>query len=135
MRGVWDVGLRVGLHLHFPLHVRLAGGEPHFADEHVLHAHVARLQHLRLRIGGHGIELHHPLAARVGFGGLFLPGKLDHDLLTRRGLAPNRHRFVPLEHHVIGEDGGELHRGMRGGKNGEEREEGERFHGWRLLIP
>ena len=111
MRGVRDVGLRVGLHLHFPLHVRLAGGEPHFADQHVLHAHIARLQHLWLRIRGHGIELHHPFAARIGLRGLLLPRELDDDLLTGRGLAPNRHRFVPLEHHVVGEDGRQPHFG------------------------
>ncbi len=127
MRGVRDVGLRVGLHLHFPLHVRLAGGEPHLADQNVLHAHVARLEHLRLRVCGHGFELHHPLAARIGFRGLLLSRELHDDFLTGRGFAPNRHRFVPLKHHVVGEDGGKLHRSMCGRSEQEEIE--ERLHG------
>ena len=50
-----------------PLHVRLAGTHPHFADEHVLHrAFICSFDDERcgLGVGGQGVELDHPPAGR-----------------------------------------------------------------------
>ena len=90
-----------------PLHVRLPGSHPNFADEDVLEDHflasvVADDQLGRLVADLERIELDHPFAVLAGFRLLLLPGKLDGDLRARRAPTPDRHRHLALENGVVG---------------------------------
>ena len=108
-----------------PLHVRLAGADPHLADEDVFELHLvgALDAHRRgFRAGRHGIEFHGPLALRIGLAGLGLAAESDSDLRAGRVPAPDRVRLLLLKHHVVADDGGEFDFRVRGSR---EREEGE----------
>ena len=129
--------------VHGHRHVGLAGAEPDFADEDVLERDgVVGLDGEGLRVGGDGEvgEGDLPFAVVGGGGGLGLAGECDGDFLAGRGDAPNGDAGAALQHHVVGEDGGERYIGPGGqgaGGEGEESEAGKRtrqsFHakkGW-----
>ena len=105
---------------HRPLHVRLAGAEPDFTDHDIgqsdgLAVAAPQRQRAALAVGGERIQDGTPRAGLVGHGGFFLSGKFDRDPLTGRGLSPDGHRLVTLEHHIVGEDRRRLHRSGTGG--------------------
>jgi len=102
------LGVEVVRGLYRHRHVGLAGAEPDFADEDVLHFKLMTIlaRHDECaRFGGglEGVELEHPLAVRVGGGGLGLAREGDGDGFTRIGPAPDGHRLLALEDHVVGD--------------------------------
>lgn len=101
-----------------PLHVRLAAGEPHLADEQVgdfdrRQACLSHAQGAAIRAGLHGWELGEPTSVRVCRCGLSLAGEGNRHLLAGAGLAPDGDGFFPLQDSARLEEGG--HRDFRKG--------------------
>ena len=111
------------------LHVALARGEPHLADEDVLHLHrvhcrieqeafieLGHLHRAAFRRCLHRVEVNPPLAVKTNIDDLRLTGELNLDLLwrnralrlnenqrSRDHLAPDRHLHAALQHCAVGE--------------------------------
>jgi hypothetical protein len=117
-----------------PLHIALAAADPDFSDKDIVEADfIGTLDDhvLGIGIGRHGVEADFPCSFGVG-GDLFgLSCEGDRDFFTGIGPAPDRHGFVPLEHHMGIEDRGQRDGGGEG--RGEENRKGgrkeERSHG------
>ena len=98
-----------------PLHVRLAGGHPDLADEHIfkddLLAVAAGDGHLgRLGVRLQRLQLERPLTVLTGFGADLLACELDRDLRAGLAPAPDREIHLPLQDHVIAEGRAQLDR-------------------------
>ncbi len=112
-------------------HVGLPGGEPGFADEHVLDdervgASDCQVASFRRRL--ERIELDGPPALCVGGGRFLLAGELHRDVFSRISLSPDRGVHALLQDHVVPDDGGKryLGPGCRGG--GKKQEESGQAH-------
>jgi hypothetical protein len=66
------------------------------------------------------IELYLPAAIGAWGDGFFLLSEAHGDFFVRIRPAPDGRRHIALEHHVLGDDGGELHIGAREGSHREE---------------
>ena len=113
--GGLDFGVGVVGSLHGPRHVRLPGGNPHLADEHVgQRESVGAGDGQRVRsAGGHRRQGEAPRAVGVGARGRLLAVDRHRDGSVRRSPTPHRDGGVALEHHVIGEQDRELEVGGR----------------------
>ena len=128
LREVGEDVVVLGVAADAAVHVRLAGADPDFADEHVLNRERVRaLDRERERVTGlERIELHAPFALVVGLRRFGLAGNGDGDFFARRGGAPDRRGDVALKHHVIGDDRRQLDVRARGGSGTERGGEGQR---------
>ena len=90
------------------------------------------------RFGGglKGVELEHPLAVRVGGGGLGLAGKGDGHGFTRIGPAPDGHGLLALEDHVVGNRRGQAEAGgEEGGAAGQDgQQDGQKARGTHTYL-
>ena len=110
-RGI-DLSSRARDRFHVELHVRLSATRPDLAHDHVaddlgVAVRGADLHLPRFGAGGEGIELQRPFAIRIRRRGLALSGEFDGDLCSWLRPAPNGHRLIALEHHVVGKDRGQ----------------------------
>src|SRR5437588_3558318 len=89
------------------LHVRLAGDQPHLADQHVLNLNGVRPrngQGLRLGAGAQAKKFDTPFAVGTG-GGLFdLAGESDGYYLAGIRRSPDRYSGIAFEHHAVAQD-------------------------------
>ena len=111
---------------HPPLHVRLAAGDPDLAHQHVAQRDGIFPRDLQL-IRPAGFELLQfdgPLAV-PGLGGDFLPAEFHRHHLALVRPAPDWHRGVTLQDHVIAEETVELHVRPRRGNGGKQRDDGK----------
>ena len=114
------LGIEIVRALHGHRHVRLARAEPDFAHEDIFHLELMSVltrDGERARFGGglKGVELKHPLAVRVGGGGLGLPSEGDGHGFARIGPTPDGHRLLALEDHVVGDRRGQAEAGSEEG--------------------
>ena len=113
MIGGGDDLLAVGLHANSPLHVGLAGAEPHLTDQDVVESDVVpadggQLVGTTRRQSG---KPDLPFPIRSGDGRGVIARKADGDVLPRLGPAPDGQRHVALKDHVAAEDAGQPHVG------------------------
>ena len=114
--------LRIGIAFHFfrhgiqaaahgQFHVGLARAEEHVAHQDIIHQGAVHLQRIRTA-GGRCGQFRLPEALAVGLGDnpALLPRKGD--LGVRGRPAPNGDRTVPLEHHVVRENGRKTDRSL-----------------------
>ena len=124
-----------GLPLEAPdrhFHVRLAGGEPDFADEDVLQGDFLAVADgdLVRAAGRRGSDADQPLSGlRIGRrpDGLLVPGGLDRYFPAGLRLSPEGGVGLLLEDHVVSDDGRQRNLGLEGaaGEQGRQRDEKE----------
>ena len=124
--GLGDFGLGFEGCAHGPLHVRLATGDPHLADQHIadLDPILGTLddQLLGRCVSAQFRQLYHP-ASVLGFGLHVLLAEGDCHGFPVIGPSPDGHTDVALQHHVIGE------KSMNANLGGCEERRGESEHG------
>ena len=115
MPGGRNFSLRLGRPLHGPLHVRLARRHPHVADQDVLEDDLVGSPdgQIERSAGGARRKIEAKLAQGIRRGRFRLTAEARRDNLAGVRLAPHMHGLFALDHHVIGQQGGHLHRGMR----------------------
>ena len=96
-----------------PHHVRLAGGEPHFAHQYPVERDrlAGRIVHLQDTLGGRRfqrIKLDPPLAVFVGHRRFILVGEFDGDHAGGSVESPHEHIGLPLQNQVVRKRGGQL---------------------------
>lgn len=109
------------LHLfrHGEIHVGLAGGEPDFADKHVVELH--RLRRARtgdgerpsFRRGFQRLKIHTPIAGAIRLARHFLTGEFNGHVFAVLRRAPHRQAHPSLQNHLAGERTGGLHLGKQ----------------------
>ena len=89
------------------LHVRLAGGNPHIADENVVQVDVrspAVDHHFVRSARFHCRQRHSPRAVRTNHRAFHASVKCGRHLGARRPPAPHRYAYVALQHHAVAKD-------------------------------
>ena len=94
--------------IHGEHHVRLAGGEPHLADQHVVDRYrfAARRhgQRRAVRIGHAGCDCDSPTSLGIGVYGRGLAFEVNMDFGAWSRRTPNRSVPLALQYHVIAEE-------------------------------
>ena len=101
-----DLFLRIERTIDGPLHIRLAGADPNFAEEDILELNgVLALHHhgVRFAVCAQSREFRAPRPFLGGGGGDTLATERDGDSFSRIARSPNPDRGPLLENHVVTE--------------------------------
>ena len=131
MIGGGDFLLSLAGLLHRQLHVRLPGADPHFADEDVLEGNRVFSSHHEisgLGAGIHRVQRDRPFAGRVGERAVRLIAEGHLHVFAGISGAPDADELRLLQHHAIGENGGQFDLGLQAGGQQEDAGNGV-FHG------